>query len=102
MKNGTIIIEEFMEMSLRCAFSLKDTSYYEGYILEIEDGCVVFTNESPSDPKELLLIPIRKIDLNSLSIWNKENMKLDVYWDEDKSRWNYSSSGKSFERKQLN
>jgi hypothetical protein len=42
MKDAQTILEEFGHLGTRCAFDLKTGSHYEGYIIEIENGHLLF------------------------------------------------------------
>ncbi len=68
MKDAKTILEEFRAIAeSRCALSLKNGEYYEGYPLDIEDNNLCFAGGGPLAPEEPFLFPVQDIDLLSLA-----------------------------------
>jgi hypothetical protein len=89
VKDTNTILEEFYEIAKsRCAFSLKGGAYYEGYIIEIDNGYLCFGGGGPMAAAEYLLIPVQKVDLLSLAYWDENyGCYMDARWDDDQNKW---------------
>jgi hypothetical protein len=67
MKTSKDILEDFYEFCEgRVTFSLKDDTYYEGYMFEIFTETFTFFIGGPLAPDEPMEIKINDVDLNSL------------------------------------
>lgn len=88
MKSKTIL-KEFHDLAAsRCAFSLRNGNYYEGYIIEVEDRHLRFASGGPMATHEDLLIPIEAVDLNTLSYWDKsKTCYMNALWNENQQKW---------------
>lgn len=89
IKDINTILDEFYDIvGSRCAFSLKSGTYYEGYILEVENGHLRFGEGGPMAVEEDLLIPVQDIDLSSLAYWDKNyRCYMDAKWNEKQEKW---------------
>jgi hypothetical protein len=89
VKDANIILEEFHEIAQsRCALSLKSGTYYEGYIIEIDNEHLHFGEGGPMAAAEYLLIPIQEVDLLSLSYWDENHgCYLDAMWNDEQNKW---------------
>jgi hypothetical protein len=94
MKDAKTILEEFYDIAeSRCAFSLKSGVYYEGYIIEIDNGHLRFEEGGPMVTVQPLLIPVQEVDLLSLAYWNKNcNHYMDAKWDNEQDKWVFQPS----------
>ncbi len=93
MKEKSKLIEEFSAMGDRFALSLIDGSYYEGYILEIEEESFEFGLGGPIAPEEPIHIKYDDLDFSTLSFFDsKEDCYKDSVWDHTKNVWCVSKS----------
>jgi hypothetical protein len=92
MKDTGQILEEFRDLAeSRCIFDLENGSHFEGYILEIKDRNIVFGGGGPLAPCEDELIPIEKIDLDTLFYWsNSKRCYVHSRWDTEQNEWKFT------------
>ena len=69
-------------------FSLKDGTYYEGYMLQLHDDSLTFFLRGPLAPNEPIEIKHNDIDLNSLCHYSESEHKWkSAVWDVEKGIW---------------
>jgi hypothetical protein len=88
MKDAATILDEFGRLGTRVAFDLKTGVHYEGYIIEVEDGQMLFGEGGPFAPEEPYLLPADAVDLGTLSYLDEaRHTYMDAYWDEARGCW---------------
>lgn len=89
MNNQKEIIEKFYDLcDGRVTISLRDGTYYEGYMFEIFDDKVTFFIGGPLAPDEPIEIPINDIDLDSLCFYSDRECKWkSAIWKDETNDW---------------
>jgi len=69
-------------------FSLKDGTYYEGFMFQILETSLTFFLRGPLAPEEHIEIKFVDIDLNSLCYYvDAERKWKSAIWDDEKGIW---------------
>ncbi len=88
MKNNSELIQEFADMGSRYAFSLKDGTYYEGYILDINESNFEFGIGGPMAPSDSIHIEYEHLDYGSLSFFDKKDKCYkNAVWSQVENQW---------------
>jgi len=91
MKKNSELIKEFVDMGSRYAFSLKDGTYYEGYILDIGESSFEFEIGGPMAPSDSIHIQYENLDYGSLSFFDlKEKCYKNAVWSQIENQWQIS------------
>ncbi|MDH5178649.1 MAG: hypothetical protein OEZ39_19900 [Gammaproteobacteria bacterium] len=72
MKKKSELIEDFCEMGDRVALYLLDGTYYEGYILDIEEDYFSFGLGGPMAPDEPIQIKYDDLDFGKTGIFDPD------------------------------
>ncbi len=94
MKDAAQILKEFYYLAeSRCTFDLENGSHLEGYILEVKDRSIVFSGGGPFASCEDELVPIEKVDLDTLYYWsNGKQCYVHSKWDGERNEWRFTPS----------
>lgn len=84
-----ILDDYFFEISGTVnTFSLKDGTYYEGFVFQLLDDSLTFFLRGPLAPDEPIEIKLNDIDLTSLCHYSESEHKWkSAAWDVDKEIW---------------
>ena len=82
--NRADILEQFAGLGERCTLFLKDGTYYEGYILEVNETEFEFGMGGPLAQEEPYILKNDDVDLSRLSYFCISSRKyLDISWNKE-------------------